>query len=188
MAESASTPAVAGDDGDGESRRDFLFTITGMVAGAGALAAVWPFIDSMNPAKDVQALASTAVDLSAVEVGQAITVIWRGKPIFIRHRTEEEIVEAQDVQTAAMIDPETDAERVQDGKAEWLVVVGICTHLGCIPLGQKPADPKGDYGGWFCPCHGSHYDTSGRIRKGPAPLNLAVPPYAFEDDTSILIG
>jgi ubiquinol-cytochrome c reductase iron-sulfur subunit len=167
-------------------KRDFLIYGTGAVAAVGAALAVWPFIDSMNPAADTLALASTEVDISAVEVGQAITITWRGKPVFIRHRTEENIKEARSVDVAELRDPQTDEERVQ--KPEWLVMVGICTHLGCIPLGQKEGEPKGEFGGWFCPCHGSNYDTSGRIRRGPAPLNLLIPPYAFLEDTMIKIG
>ena len=170
----------------GESRRDFLLITTATVGVVGAALAAWPFIDTMNPAADTLALASTDVDLSAVEEGQSITVIWRGKPVFIRHRTPKEIEEAKAVDPADLIDPQTDAERVQ--KEPWLIVVGICTHLGCIPLGQKPNDPRGDYDGWFCPCHGSHYDSAGRIRKGPAPKNLVIPPYEFVDDESIRIG
>ncbi|OEJ67113.1 ubiquinol-cytochrome c reductase iron-sulfur subunit [Magnetovibrio blakemorei] len=167
-------------------RRDFLLISTTTLGVAGVAIAAWPFIHSINPAKDVLALASTEVDLSAVEVGQAITVMWRGKPVFIRHRTEEEIASAADVDMAELRDPQTDAERVQ--KPEWLIAVGVCTHLGCIPSGQNLGDKRGDWGGWFCPCHGSAYDTSGRIRKGPAPFNLPVPPYAFTDDTNIVIG
>jgi ubiquinol-cytochrome c reductase iron-sulfur subunit len=140
----------------------------------------------MNPAADTLALASTGVDLAPVEVGQRITVVWRGKPVFIDHRPAQEIQAAEAVPLSELVDPQPDSERVQ--KPEWLVVVGVCTHLGCIPLGQKSGDPRGEYGGWFCPCHGSHYDTSGRIRKGPAPLNLAVPPYEFTGDTIIKIG
>jgi ubiquinol-cytochrome c reductase iron-sulfur subunit len=170
---------------DGETRRDFL-TLTAVAAGVvGAGIAVWPLINSMNPAADVLALSSTEVDLSPVAEGQAITVIWRGKPVFIRHRTPEEIDLARSVDVADLRDPQTDADRTQ--KPEWLVMIGICTHLGCIPKGQNVGDPKGDYGGWLCPCHGSHYDTSGRIRKGPAPKNLVIPPYVFLDD-SIRIG
>ncbi len=140
----------------------------------------------MNPAKDILALSTTEVDLAPVQLGQRLTVKWRGKPVFVDHRTEQEIKTAQDVEVDSLRDPQADADRVK--KAEWLVVVGVCTHLGCIPLGQKPTDPRGDYGGWFCPCHGSVYDTSGRIRQGPAPQNLAVPPYQFTSDTTIRIG
>jgi len=185
MADTASTRTAVGE-GDGESRRDFLLTITGMAGAVGVGLAVWPFIDSMNPARDTLALASTGVDISQIEVGQAITVVWRGTPVFVRHRTEGDIVAARAVDVATLRDPQADADRVK--KPDWLVVEGVCTHLGCIPLGQKPADPKGEYGGWFCPCHGSHYDTSGRIRKGPAPTNLPVPPYEFVDSTTLRIG
>jgi len=172
--------------GDGQARRDFLLYATTAVGVVGTGLALWPFIHSMNPAADVLALATIEVDLAPVEVGQAITATWRGKPVFIRHRTPEEIEQARSVDVSTLRDPQTDEERVR--KPEFLVQIGICTHLGCIPLGQKPTDPKGDYGGWFCPCHGSHYDTAGRIRKGPAPLNLPVPEYAFLDDTTIQIG
>ncbi len=169
-----------------ESRRDFLYIATGAVATVGAGLACWPLIDQMNPDATVKALSSIEVDLAPVEVGQAITVVWRGKPVFIRYRTVKEIKEAEAVDVATLRDPQTDAERVQ--KPQWLVMVGICTHLGCIPKGQKVGDYKGDYDGWFCPCHGSHYDSSGRIRKGPAPLNLLVPAYTFMTDTKIKIG
>jgi ubiquinol-cytochrome c reductase iron-sulfur subunit len=170
----------------GESRRDFLLLATSAVGVAGTAAAIWPFVDSMNPSADVLALSTTEVDISQIEEGQSVTVVWRGKPVFVRHRTAEEIELAEKDNTADLRDIQTDADRVQ--KPEWLVLIGICTHLGCIPLGQKPGDPRGDFGGWFCPCHGSHYDTSGRIRKGPAPLNLAVPPYEFLDDENVKIG
>lgn len=184
MAQPGTTSPV--EAGDGETRRDFLLIATGAVAAVGAALAAWPFIDQMNPAADVLALASTGVDLSPVEVGQRITVVWRGKPVFVNHRTPEEIKSAEDTPLSVLVDPQTDQSRVQ--KPEWLIVVGVCTHLGCIPLGQKTGDPRGDYGGWFCPCHGSHYDTAGRIRKGPAPHNLAVPTYTFTDDKTIRIG
>ena len=184
MTETVTTTTT--EDSEGETRRDFLLIATSAVGVAGAALAAWPFIDSMNPAADTLALASTDVDLSAIEEGQAITVVWRGKPVFIRKRTAEEIETANSVNIADLPDPIEDAKRVQ--KPEWLILVGICTHLGCIPLGQKAGDPRGEFGGWFCPCHGSHYDTSGRIRKGPAPNNLAVPPYKFVDDESIKIG
>jgi ubiquinol-cytochrome c reductase iron-sulfur subunit len=138
------------------------------------------------PAKDTLALASTDVDLGPIAEGQAVTVMWRGKPVFVRNRTAKEIEEARAVPANSMPDPATDQSRVQ--KDQWLVLIGICTHLGCVPTGQRPTDARGDYGGWFCPCHGSHYDTSGRIRKGPAPRNLDVPQYAFTSDTKIRIG
>ncbi len=140
----------------------------------------------MNPDASVLALASVEVDLSAIEVGQAVKVMWRGKPVFIRRRTAEEIEAAQGVDVSDLKDPQPDAERV--AQPEWLVLVGVCTHLGCIPLGTADGEAQGDYGGWFCPCHGSHYDTSGRIRKGPAPANLEVPEYAFLSDSRIKIG
>lgn len=184
MAETSTTAQATPPEGD--TRRDFLLYATTVVGVAGTAMAVWPFIDSMNPAADTLALSTTEVDISSVAEGQAITVTWRGKPVFIRHRTAAEIEAAEAVNVADLRDPQTDQSRVK--KPEWLIVVGICTHLGCIPLGQKPADPKGEFGGWFCPCHGSQYDTSGRIRKGPAPLNLAVPNYTFLTDTSIRIG
>ncbi len=177
---------AAGAPDEGETRRDFLLIATSAVGAVGTALAVWPLIDNMNPAADVLALSSTEVDLSPIEVGQSITVVWRGAPVFIRRRTAEEIKAAEATPPDDLPDPEPDSERVQ--KPEWLIVVGICTHLGCIPLGQKTTEPRGDYGGWFCPCHGSHYDTSGRIRKGPAPENLAVPQYEFLTDAKIRIG
>ena len=166
---------------DGTTRRDFLYIASGAFGAVAIGAAVWPLIDQMNPSADVLALSTTEVDLSAIEVGQSITVKWQGKPVFIRHRTPAEIAEAESVDVDKLPDPATDESRVE--KPEWLVMIGVCTHLGCVPLGQK-----GDFDGWFCPCHGSHYDTSGRIRKGPAPANLVIPPYAFLSDTTIKIG
>lgn len=185
-ASSAGQPTSGNAEIDEQTRRDFLLWSTVAVGAAGTALAVWPFIDQMNPAADTLALASTEVDLSQIEVGQSITVMWRGKPVFVRHRTEKEIEMARDVDVATLPDPQADADRVE--KPEWLIMVGVCTHLGCIPLGQKQGDPKGEFGGWFCPCHGSHYDTSGRIRKGPAPLNLPVPGYEFTSDTTVVIG
>ena len=180
MASSASSSGPAGG-----TRRDFLYVATGTMGAVGAALAAWPLINSMNPAADVRALSTTEVDLTPVAEGQAITVKWRGKPVFVRHRTAAEIQAAASVDPATLPDPQPDKARVQ--KPDWLVVLGVCTHLGCVPLGQKPTDPRGDFGGWFCPCHGSHYDTSGRIRKGPAPKNLAVPTYTFLDN-KIRIG
>lgn len=178
------------DDGpgsrDGPTRRDFLYVATGAFGVVGAAFGTWPLIDQMNPSADVLALSSIEVDLSAIEVGQSITVNWRGKPVFVRRRTAAEIESARATKPSELPDPETDEARVQ--RPEWLILVGVCTHLGCVPLGQKGSDPRGDWGGWFCPCHGSHYDTSGRIRKGPAPTNLPIPPYAFIEDLKILIG
>ena len=169
-----------------QTRRDFLTLATVAVGGAGAVAAVWPLVHSMNPAADTLALASVEVDLAPVAVGQSITVAWRGKPVFIRHRTPAEIAAAEATDVASLRDPEPDSKRVL--KPEWLILVGICTHLGCVPNGQKNGENRGEFGGWFCPCHGSHYDTAGRIRKGPAPQNLPVPPYHYLSDTKIRIG
>jgi ubiquinol-cytochrome c reductase iron-sulfur subunit len=179
--------AQATHSGSGSgTRRDFLNLMSTSLAGFGALAVAWPLIDSLNPSEDVLALSSIEVDLSAIEVGQAITVKWRGKPVFVRRRTPEEIKEAENVDVATLRDPQPDSARVE--KPEWLILVGVCTHLGCVPQGQKPSEPRGQYGGWFCPCHGSEYDTSGRIRRGPAPTNLVVPEYTFESDTLVKIG
>ncbi len=162
-------------------RREFIFTATYAVGAVGVGATIWPLIDQMNPDASVKALASTEVDISNVEKGQSITVLWRGKPVFIRRRTEEEIAKARDVNLDELKHPEKDEDRAKD--PEWLVMLGVCTHLGCVPLGDK-----GEYGGWFCPCHGSHYDTSGRIRKGPAPTNMEVPKYEFVNSNTIKIG
>ncbi|BFL62367.1 Ubiquinol-cytochrome c reductase iron-sulfur subunit [Roseomonas mucosa] len=181
-------PQGGASHGHATGRRDFLTLVTGSFALVGAGAIAWPFINSMNPAADTLALSTTDVDLGPVAAGQAITVVWRGKPVFIRHRTPEEVKAAVDTPMSALKDPATDQSRTKPGKEPWLVVVGICTHLGCVPLGQKPTDERGAYGGWFCPCHGSVYDTAGRIRQGPAPTNLVVPPYAFTNDTRIRIG
>jgi len=171
---------------DQPPRRDFLYLVTGATAVVGAAAATWPLIDSMNPGADTAALAAVEIDLSAVQIGQRITVKWRGQPVFIDHRTPDEIGRARAVKLADLKDPEPDDARVK--KAEWLILVGVCTHLGCIPLGQGARQKRGAYGGWFCSCHGSQYDTSGRIRKGPAPKNLIVPPYRFLDDHTVRIG
>ena len=173
-------------DKDSNNRRDFLYLSSMTIGGVGVAAFMWPFLKSMNPAEDTLALGTTEVDLSDISVGQSITVKWRGRPVFIRRRTQEEIVEANSVDVASLRDPMEDKDRVQ--QEEWLVLEGVCTHLGCVPLGQKMTDTKGEYNGWFCPCHGSHYDTSGRVRKGPAPDNLPVPPYKFISDTKIIIG
>jgi ubiquinol-cytochrome c reductase iron-sulfur subunit len=169
-------------------RRDLLqlIALSGAAIGAGAIA--WPLIDSMNPSKDVLALSAVEVDLTPIVEGQGIVISWQGKPIFVRHRTAVEIKEAQDTPLGQLIEPQADSARVKPGHDQWIILIGICTHLGCIPLGNKPSDPRGDWGGWFCPCHGSQYDTSGRVRHGPAPLNLYVPPYAFESDAKIKVG
>ena len=176
------------DPKNGETRRDFLYLTAAAFGAVGAGSVAWPFIDQMNPAADTLALSTVEVDLSPIEEGQAITVMWRGKPVFIRHRTAREIEEAKADDTAELRDPETDSQRVKEGQEKWLVMVGICTHLGCVPSGQKDTDVKGEYDGWFCPCHGSHYDSAGRIRKGPAPKNLEVPEYKFLSDNLIKIG
>lgn len=168
------------------TRRDFLYLTAGAMGAVGVGSAAWPLVDQMNPAQDTLAVAETEVNISSIEAGQAITVVWRGKPVFIRHRTEAEINDARSTDMADLRDKQTDEERVK--KPEWLVMVGVCTHLGCVPLGNKEGQPTGDFGGWFCPCHGSHYDESGRIRKGPAPTNLEIPPYEFVSDDVILIG
>ena len=162
-------------------RRDFIFTASYTLGAVGVGATVWPLIDQMNPDASVKALSSTEVNVSEVQPGQSITVLWRSKPVFIKRRTEEEINKARQVDLKELKDPEKDEDRAKN--PEWLVMVGICTHLGCVPLGNK-----GEYDGWFCPCHGSHYDTSGRIRKGPAPTNLEVPKYEFVDSNTIKIG
>ena len=162
-------------------RREFIFTATYAVGAVGVGATIWPLIDQMNPDASVKALASTEVDISNVERGQSITVLWRGKPVFIRRRTEEEISKDKEVDLKDLKHPERDEDRAKN--PEWLVMLGVCTHLGCVPLGDT-----GEYGGWFCPCHGSHYDTSGRIRKGPAPTNMEVPKYEFVNNNIIKIG
>ena len=188
---------------EGESRRDFLYYAT---AGAGVVAtgaAVWPLIDSMNPSADVLSAGKVDVDLSGMEIGQRITVKWHGKPVFIWRRSPEAIAAARATLLSDLVDPvdytkenpnhardmpALDENRTADEAGEWLIVIGVCTHLGCIPLGQADSDPLGDWNGWFCPCHGSHYDTSGRIRKGPAPRNLDIPPYTLTDDLRLTIG
>ncbi|MFM2279958.1 MAG: hypothetical protein RLZZ444_2189 [Pseudomonadota bacterium] len=180
----------------GPTRRDFLYLTTGMASAVGAVAVVWPFIDQMRPDASTLALASIEVDVAAVEPGMSLTVKWRGKPVFIRNRTPEEVEAGKKVEMADLKDPvarnanlpadatASDIDRsAGEGKENWIVMIGSCTHLGCVPLGQS-----GDFGGWFCPCHGSHYDTAGRIRKGPAPRNLDVPVFSFVSDTVIKIG
>ncbi|HXI86557.1 MAG TPA: ubiquinol-cytochrome c reductase iron-sulfur subunit [Parvularculaceae bacterium] len=196
---SATSDSHGGHAGEGEpTRRDFIHIFSASVAAVGAIGAIIPLIGQMSPDATVLALSTKEVDLSGVPVGQAIKVVWRGVPVFIRHRTKEEIEKAESVPLGALKDPmarndnlpaKTDAEdKNRVIKPEWLVVVGICTHLGCVPLGTAQGENRGDYDGWFCPCHGSQYDLAGRIRKGPAPENLLVPPYKFLTDTSIKIG
>ena len=170
------------------TKRDFLKLVAGAGAAIGVGAIAWPLIDSMNPAGDVLALSSVEVDLTPITEGMGITTVWRGKPIFVRHRTAEEIKTVEAVPLNQLIEPATDQSRIKAGHAQWIVLIGICTHLGCVPLGNKPTDPRGEWGGWFCPCHGSQYDVSGRVRHGPAPANLYLPPYDFENDTKIKIG
>lgn len=182
-------------DDHSDTRRDFLYYATAGVGAVTVGAGVWPLVNQMNPSADVQALASIEVDLSEVEVGTQLTVKWLGKPVFIRRRTEEEIAAARDVDVSALPDPgaenanidasadASDENRALDENGEWLVMMGVCTHLGCVPLGDA-----GDFDGWFCPCHGSHYDTSGRIRKGPAPKNLPVPVAEFVNETTVKLG
>ena len=178
------------------TRRDFLYVATAMAGVVGAAGAVWPFIDQMNPDASMRALSAIEVDVSSLEPGMSLVAKWRGKPVFIRNRTDKEVEEAKAVKIDELKDPEarnanvgadlqaTDINRTAgEGKENWLVMVGVCTHLGCVPLGQQ-----GDFGGWFCPCHGSHYDTAGRIRKGPAPENLPVPVFSFISDTVIKVG
>jgi ubiquinol-cytochrome c reductase iron-sulfur subunit len=171
------------------TRRDFIYIAAGSVAAVGIGATIWPFVDQMNPAADTRAMSTTEVDLTAVAPGQQIKVMWQGKPVFVRHRTPNEISAAQRDDFAQLKDPQSDADRLvqedgQPGRAEWLILQASCTHLGCVPTFVEGSS----FGGWFCPCHGSDYDTSGRIRRGPAPRNLAPAPYVFMNDTSIRIG
>ena len=180
------------------TRRDFIHILTSTFVVGGAAAAAWPMVSQMNPDASVLALSTKEVDLSAVGEGQAIKVMWQGKPVFIRHRTAEEIQESEAAAMAELKDgdarndnlsgsvPATDENR--RGDAKWMILVGVCTHLGCIPLGTAAGENRGEYNGWFCPCHGSHYDVAGRIRKGPAPENLPIPPYEFLSDTVVKIG
>jgi ubiquinol-cytochrome c reductase iron-sulfur subunit len=181
--------AHATDTSTGTTRRDFMLLATGAAGAVAAGSIVVPLISQLAPdAQTVAAGAPIDVDLTPVAEGQAIKLFWRGKLIFVRHRTKKEIDEAKAVDISTLRDPQTDEQRTKPGHEQYLIVFGNCTHLGCVPLGNAPGDPKGDFDGWFCPCHGSHYDSSGRIRKGPAPLNLPVPPYAFTADTKIKIG
>ncbi|MEZ5827460.1 MAG: ubiquinol-cytochrome c reductase iron-sulfur subunit [Hyphomicrobiales bacterium] len=196
--QTSTDPSLLHDDDP--TRRDVILIGAGAFAAIGGAAVLWPLLDQMNPDASTLSLASTDVDVSHIEEGQAITVMWRGKPIFIRHRTAKEVDEAKAVKLSDLVDPlarnanlpedapATDENRAASEREPWLVMIGICTHLGCIPKGQAVGDYKGEYGGWFCPCHGSQYDTAGRIRKGPAPQNMYVPPYSFTSDTKIKIG
>ena len=173
---------------EGVRRRDFIHIAAVSFAGVGAAAVVVPLVNQMNPSADVLAEASIDVDISAIERGQSIKTSWRKQPVFIRNLTDAEMAEADKVPMSALRDPESLAERTKEGKANWLITLGVCTHLGCVPLGAAEGEAKGDFGGYFCPCHGSHYDTAARIRKGPAPTNLVVPDYAFDGDTKVTIG
>ena len=183
MSDTAVNTAPADLGHDDPSRRDFIHIAASAAAVGGVAAVAWPLVDQMNPSADTLALASIEFDLSRVEPGQQVAIKWRGKPVFVRNRTPKEIAEAVKDDRASMPDPQADAARHKPGKAQWLILVGTCTHLGCVPTFGS-----GDYAGWFCPCHGSVYDTSGRIRKGPAPTNLEVPQYAFLTDTRVKIG
>ena len=174
---------LAHDDTPDPGKRDFLYVATAAVGVVGVAAVAWPIINQMNPDASVLALASIEFDLSKVEQGQSVTIKWRGTPVFVRNRTQKEIEEARAVPMDQLKDPQKDEDRVMKGHDNWLIMVALCTHLGCIPLGES-----GEFGGWLCPCHGSQYDTSGRIRKGPAPKNLVIPPYKFIQDTVVQIG
>ncbi|AKM10866.1 ubiquinol-cytochrome c reductase iron-sulfur subunit [Croceicoccus naphthovorans] len=181
-------PAVADSDEGGVRRRDFIEIAAVSFGGVGALSVLYPLISQMAPSKDVLAASSTEVDVSAIEPGQAIKAVFRKQPLFVRRLTEREIEEANAVDASTLRDPATLAEMTKEGHTDMLVTMGVCTHLGCVPLGAGEGEIKGEFGGYFCPCHGSHYDTAARIRKGPAPLNLEVPEYAFTSDTTITVG
>ncbi|HEX8257567.1 MAG TPA: ubiquinol-cytochrome c reductase iron-sulfur subunit [Allosphingosinicella sp.] len=184
-------PAGAGAEAAAEPgvrRRDFINIAAVSFAGVGAVATLYPLINQMNPSADVLALASIEVDVSQIQPGQAVKTIFRKQPLFIRHLTPPEISQANAVPVGELRDPQSLAERTAEGKPQWLITMGVCTHLGCVPLGAAEGENKGDYGGYFCPCHGSHYDTAARIRRGPAPTNLEVPEYAFKSDTIVQIG
>lgn len=183
-----SDSAVSEPEIGGVRRRDFINVAAVSFAGVGVVATVFPLVNQMNPSADVLALSSIEVDISAIEPGQAIKTSWRKQPIFIRNLTEAEITAANSVDTSSLRDPQTLAERTVPGKENWLITLGVCTHLGCVPLGAAQGEIKGEFGGYFCPCHGSHYDTAGRTRKGPAPTNLEVPEYSFLSDTVVKIG
>jgi len=187
-AQSAEGSDTAGPAGGGFRRRDFLNVAPVAFAGVGAVAALAPLIIQMSPSADVLALASIEVDISKILPGQGIKVSWRKQPVFVRNLTPKEIAEANAVPLSDLRDPQTLAERTQPGKANWLITLGVCTHLGCVPLGIGEGENKGPYGGYFCPCHGSAYDTAARIRQGPAPKNLEVPPYTFPTDTTVTVG
>jgi ubiquinol-cytochrome c reductase iron-sulfur subunit len=184
--EESNTALVEADDS--LRRRDFINIAAVSFAGVGAVAVVLPLVNQMSPPADVLALASTEVDISKIAPGQAIKTSWRKQPVFVRNLTPKEIAEANAVPVDELRDPQTLAERTKPGKENWLITLGVCTHLGCVPLGVATGENRGEYGGYFCPCHGSHYDTAARIRKGPAPINLQVPEYEFTSDTVVTIG
>jgi ubiquinol-cytochrome c reductase iron-sulfur subunit len=189
MATKASAGVTDHTEGtDGVRRRDFLNVAAVSFAGVGVVAVALPLITQMNPPADVLALASTEVDISKITPGQAIKTVWRKQPVFIRNLTPQEIQAANSVPMSELRDPQSLGDRTKPGKANWLITLGVCTHLGCVPLGVGEGEARGDFGGYFCPCHGSHYDTAARIRKGPAPTNLVVPEYAFTSDTVVTIG
>ena len=188
MATVEHTEGSAAQASDGVRRRDFINIAAVSAAGVGAAALLYPLVNQMNPSADVLALASIDVDISRIQPGQAIKTIWRKQPIFIRNLTPAEIQAANAVDVSSLRDPQTLAERTREGHTNWLITLGVCTHLGCVPLGAAEGESRGEFGGYFCPCHGSHYDTAARIRKGPAPLNLQVPEYEFLTDTSVRIG
>lgn len=186
--DAATVPADAGHSGDGVRRRDFIHIAAVSFAGVGGVAAVAPLVFQMAPSADVLALSTTELDVGAIPEGSAIKTTWRKQPVFVRHLTAAEIAAANAVSTSDLRDPQTLAERTKPGKEQWLITLGVCTHLGCVPLGAAEGESKGEFGGYFCPCHGSHYDTAARVRKGPAPANLVVPPYEFTTDTAVRIG
>ena len=178
----------ANASGEGVRRRDFIHVATVSFAAVGCGAAVYPLVAQMAPSADVLALSSINLDISSIQPGQAIKAGWRKQPVFVRNLTQSEIAQARETSLADLRDPQTLEERTLPGKENWLITLGVCTHLGCVPLGAGEGEIKGDFGGYFCPCHGSHYDTAARIRKGPAPTNLEVPPYDFISDTVVMIG
>ena len=188
MSNTVNTQDSANPELEDEGKRDFIYIATGAAAAVGAASIAWPLVNQMGPAADTLAAGSIEIDLGKVEEGQQLKMLWRGKPIFVRHRTPAEIAEAESVNVADIPDPETDNERLVPDtngslRPEFLVMVGVCTHFGCVPVGEA-----GDFDGWYCPCHGSHYDTSGRIRKGPAPANMVIPPYSFVSENVIKVG
>jgi len=180
--------AGAHDGVDGVRRRDFINIAAVTFAGIGGVAALYPLVSQMAPSADVLAESSTEIDISSIKPGQAIKAVWRKQPVFIRNLTPAEMAAARKVDVASLRDPQTLGERTKPGKENWLITMGVCTHLGCVPLGAAEGEIKGEFGGYFCPCHGSAYDTAARIRKGPAPKNLEVPEYVFNSDTVVKIG